>query len=140
VSVHQPVRPGWVCAGCGSAWPCPTRCQELAAEYVGARVSLMLYLTMCFVEACEDMPGEAAGELYRRFLYRPTAPRARRTDPSRQNVSREATEAVTIPSPITLSNRVPGIDAEPLRDPPTKYLTPPPAASYIDVFACVPDA
>ncbi|MEV1333615.1 flavin reductase, partial [Micromonospora costi] len=25
VSVHQPVRPQWICAGCGAPWPCRTR-------------------------------------------------------------------------------------------------------------------
>jgi len=43
----------------------------LAAEYAGARVSLMLYLTMYFVDACEDMPRSAAGDLYQRFLLWP---------------------------------------------------------------------
>jgi hypothetical protein len=71
VSAHQPVRPGWTCSGCGSAWPCLTRRQQLAAEYTGARASLMLYLTTCFVDACEDMPRVTVGDLYRRFLLWP---------------------------------------------------------------------
>lgn len=71
MSVHQPVRPGWACGGCGLDWPCRTRRQQLAAEYAGARVSLMLYLAACFVEACGDMPHATVGGMYARFLLWP---------------------------------------------------------------------
>jgi hypothetical protein len=68
MSVHLPQRPGWACAGCGAPWPCTTRKRQLTAEYAGARMSLMLYLAACFVEACEDLPHATVGGLYARFL------------------------------------------------------------------------
>ncbi|MFI5494639.1 flavin reductase [Actinoplanes sp. NPDC051859] len=71
MSLHQPVRPRWICSGCGADWPCPTRRQQLTAEYAGARVSLMVYLTACFVQACEDAQAETVGDLYHRFLSWP---------------------------------------------------------------------
>ncbi len=74
MSSHQASRPSWDCTGCGLAWPCPTRRQELAAQYGGARVSLMLYLAACFVEACEDLPAATVGDLYGRFLLWPRQP------------------------------------------------------------------
>ncbi|MEV4641608.1 flavin reductase [Actinoplanes sp. NPDC049548] len=74
MSVHQPVRPSWICGGCSLAWPCPTRRLELTAEYAGARVSLMVYLTTCFVEACHDNPDGTIGCLYDRFLTWPARP------------------------------------------------------------------
>jgi hypothetical protein len=40
---------------------------------MGARVSLMLYLAACFVEACEDMPAATVGDLHGRFLIWPRA-------------------------------------------------------------------
>ncbi|MBT8228240.1 MAG: flavin reductase [Dactylosporangium sp.] len=69
--MHRAVRPAWTCGGCGLDWPCPTRRQELVAEYAGAGVSLMLYLAACFVDACQDMPAAIAGNLYGRFLLWP---------------------------------------------------------------------
>ncbi|HLL65953.1 MAG TPA: flavin reductase [Micromonosporaceae bacterium] len=68
MSMHLPVRPGWMCAACALPWPCPSRQRQLLAEYEGARVSLMLYLAGHFVDACADLPGTPAGTLYRRFL------------------------------------------------------------------------
>ena len=71
MSMHCAVRPGWTCASCGLPWPCVTRRRQLAAEYLGARTSLMVYLAACFVEACQDMPQTTAGDLYDRFLLWP---------------------------------------------------------------------
>jgi hypothetical protein len=71
VSAHQPIRPGWTCTGCGAAWPCGTRRRQLAAESTGARVSRMLFLAACFVDACSDMPHETVGALYSRSLLWP---------------------------------------------------------------------
>ncbi|GGJ74142.1 hypothetical protein GCM10010123_00100 [Pilimelia anulata] len=68
MSLHHALRPRWTCGACADPWPCPTRRRQLAAEYAGARVSLMLYLTGCFVAACEDLPHATVGDLYRRFL------------------------------------------------------------------------
>ena len=74
MSIHLPIRPGWTCGACGRPWPCPTRQRELLAEYEGARVSLMLHLAGCFVEASADLPTAAAGALYRRFFGWPGHP------------------------------------------------------------------
>lgn len=74
MSMHLPVRPAWTCAGCGQAWPCLTRKRQLLAEFAGARVSLMLYLSRFFVEACVDMPTTTSGTLYRRFFTWPYEP------------------------------------------------------------------
>ncbi|NIL40852.1 hypothetical protein HCB17_06460 [Salinispora arenicola] len=51
--------------------PCLTRKRQLLAEFAGARVSLMLYLTQFFVEACVDMPTTTTGTLYHRFFAWP---------------------------------------------------------------------
>ena len=67
MSTHLPIRPAWTCGACGQQWPCPTRQRELRAEYDGARVSLMLHLVGCFVEASADLPTAAAGTLHRRL-------------------------------------------------------------------------
>jgi hypothetical protein len=68
MSMHRPVRPDWTCQTCGQAWPCPTRQRQLLAEYDGARVSLMLYLSSQLITACVDLPAAASGVLYERFL------------------------------------------------------------------------
>jgi hypothetical protein len=46
----------------------------LLAEYQGARVSLMLYLSGYFVDACGELPTVAAGRLHDRFLGWVTRP------------------------------------------------------------------
>jgi hypothetical protein len=71
VSMHLPVRPAWTCGACDLVWPCPTRKRQLVAEFDGARVSLMLYLSAYFVEACADLPAAAVGDLYERFFIWP---------------------------------------------------------------------
>lgn len=71
MSMHVPVRPVWTCAACGQPWPCPTRQRQLLAEYTDARVSLSLYLSGCFVQACADLGAIPAGILYRRFFAWP---------------------------------------------------------------------
>jgi hypothetical protein len=68
MTAHNPIRPGWSCRGCGDDWPCPSRRQQLQAEYVDARVSLTLYLAACMVDAAFDLPIAPAGVLYDRFL------------------------------------------------------------------------
>ncbi|MEV0457891.1 flavin reductase [Catellatospora methionotrophica] len=68
MSMHLPIRPDWMCAACGLQWPCPTRKRQLVAAYDGAHVSMILYLSGFFIEACEDMPLAASGALHRRFL------------------------------------------------------------------------
>ncbi len=68
MSMRLPVRPDWTCNGCALAWPCPTRKRQLLAEFDGARVSLMLYLSGHFIDACTDLPTAASGRLHDRFL------------------------------------------------------------------------
>jgi hypothetical protein len=65
---HVPVRPVWMCAGCGADWPCATRRAELAAEFADAPVSLTLYLGGCLVTAARDLPLTRAGKLHYQFL------------------------------------------------------------------------
>ncbi|GIM85130.1 hypothetical protein Sar04_20950 [Salinispora arenicola] len=77
VTAHGPVQPVWNCGGCGLPWPCPTRKQELRAQFAGAPVSLALYLGSYLVQAAEDMPGHrparyttalsAGPDAYRRY-------------------------------------------------------------------------
>lgn len=68
VTAHGPVQPVWSCGGCGLPWPCPTRKQELRAQFAGASVSLALYLGSYLVQAAEDMPRTPAGALHHRFI------------------------------------------------------------------------
>ena len=68
MTTHGPVMPVWSCGGCDLPWPCPTRKQELRAEFAGAPVSLALYLGAHLVQATEDMYWMPAGGLHRRFF------------------------------------------------------------------------
>ncbi|GII23801.1 flavin reductase [Planosporangium mesophilum] len=67
-ALHTPLRPQWICVGCGCDWPCLTRPGQLAAEYDRARVCLSLVMSSYFVQASEDLYAVPAGELYVRFL------------------------------------------------------------------------
>jgi hypothetical protein len=55
-SLHIPMRPEWICAGCGQLWPCHARPVQLLAEYDRAPVSLSLPMSSYFVEASIDLP------------------------------------------------------------------------------------
>ncbi|GAB3334274.1 flavin reductase [Micromonospora halotolerans] len=68
MTTHLPITPAWVCGGCGADWPCPSRRQELLAEYDGAPVSLALYLAAQLVDATRHLPQVSAGHLHHRFL------------------------------------------------------------------------
>ncbi|MGC9671487.1 hypothetical protein ACNTMW_33710 [Planosporangium sp. 12N6] len=68
MSAHQPIRPTWVCVGCGHLWPCPSRRRQLLAEYTGAPASLSLLLGSALVRATADLPTAAAGDLHDRFV------------------------------------------------------------------------
>jgi hypothetical protein len=57
----------WSCAGCSLPWPCPTRRDQLVAEYPTDTLPLALYLAACLVDAAYDLPDAPAGELYQRF-------------------------------------------------------------------------
>jgi hypothetical protein len=65
---HMPLRPSWLCSGCGLDWPCPARRAQLLAEHHQAHVSLGLYLGACLVQAARDLPDAPAGVLYERFI------------------------------------------------------------------------
>ncbi|MGC9665555.1 flavin reductase [Planosporangium sp. 12N6] len=67
-ALHSPIRPQWICVGCGYAWPCPTRRGQLAAEYDRAPVCLSLLMSAHFVQAAADLPGVPAGDLRMRFV------------------------------------------------------------------------
>jgi hypothetical protein len=71
LSTHQRVRPTWLCGTCALAWPCPEGRAELALEFQDAHLSLMLYLSAHFVDACDDLLDEPAGSLYARFMSWP---------------------------------------------------------------------
>jgi hypothetical protein len=68
MTAHMPVRPGWYCGGCGTPWPCPTRCRQLLAEHEGASVSLTVLMTGYFNDAAWDLADHPPGDLYRRFV------------------------------------------------------------------------
>ncbi|MET8042059.1 flavin reductase [Micromonospora sp. NPDC005215] len=68
MTTHHPIKPAWTCGGCAGEWPCHTRRRELRAEYVGARVSLSLYLAAQLVEAAQHLAHVPAGHLHYRFL------------------------------------------------------------------------
>ncbi|WP_041798750.1 hypothetical protein [Micromonospora aurantiaca (nom. illeg.)] len=93
MTTHGPVMPVWSCGGCDLPWPCPTRKQELRAEFAGAPVSLALYLGSYLIQATEDMPWTPAGMLHRRFLgwtreADQPMPAARQRPPSAEITSR----------------------------------------------------
>jgi len=48
MTVHNPLRPHWICCFCGADWPCHTRRQELRAEYASAPISLSVTLAGYF--------------------------------------------------------------------------------------------
>ncbi|SDZ35510.1 hypothetical protein SAMN05444365_11132 [Micromonospora pattaloongensis] len=68
MTAHGPMRPIWLCGGCGVPWPCPTRRRQLAAEFEGAPMSLAIYMGTHLLTAMEDMKWAPAGPLHRRFL------------------------------------------------------------------------
>lgn len=68
MTVHNPLRPHWLCCFCGADWPCHTRRQELRAEYAGAPISLSVSLAGCFAQAAADLPHLPAGWLHNRML------------------------------------------------------------------------
>lgn len=65
---HIPVRPGWDCAGCGAAWPCPDRRRRLLDRYAGNPVALGIYLSTQMTAAVSDLRHLPPEELYERFL------------------------------------------------------------------------
>ena len=68
MSEHNPHRPGWACLVCFGEWPCETRRLQLLAEFSETRQSLSIYLVGHLLDACTDLPGLPAGQLYARFM------------------------------------------------------------------------
>lgn len=52
--VHMPVRPSWLCRGCGQPWPCASGREELLDEYRRILPALLVYLTDLLVIAAYD--------------------------------------------------------------------------------------
>ncbi|MEH1016698.1 hypothetical protein V6U90_26810 [Micromonospora sp. CPCC 206060] len=65
---HLPERPGWTCAECGTAWPCPAKRSGLLDEYVGTGAALGIYLGACLVRAMGDLDQLPVAELRHQFL------------------------------------------------------------------------
>ena len=68
MTVHNPIRPSWICGGCGREWPCETRRRELLAEYWNTSASLGIYMAAQFSDARVELPRTPPGVLYHRFL------------------------------------------------------------------------
>jgi hypothetical protein len=90
-SLHIPIRPHWLCAGCNEPWPCPTKRAQFLAEYDGAHVSLSLLMSLYFVDAAADIPAIPCAEAYKRFLgWMPRRPTGRYTAGPFTPISKEA--------------------------------------------------
>jgi hypothetical protein len=68
MTTHVAVRPSWQCTECGQAWPCRAGRRQLLTEHADSQISLALYLSSCLVEAAQDLPQQAANDLYSRFV------------------------------------------------------------------------
>lgn len=65
---HLPERPSWDCDTCGDPWPCTPAKDRLRAEYEGASVALIAYMSNHHLAAAEELPDATDDELYPRFL------------------------------------------------------------------------
>jgi hypothetical protein len=68
---HIPRRPRWDCVACTEPRPCAPAKVDLAEEYAGERVSLILYLAIQMLDAVDDSAskkGPEPAELHDRFL------------------------------------------------------------------------
>lgn len=65
---HGPTKPTWLCSGCGAPWPCAIRRLQLLQEYRFAPVSLAYYMSLCLMDAAQDMSWAPPMSLHRRFL------------------------------------------------------------------------
>ncbi|MFF0371496.1 hypothetical protein [Micromonospora sp. NPDC005087] len=52
---HRPLKPLWVCAGCGDPWPCAVARLLLRARHEADRVPLYILLTGVFAHATRDL-------------------------------------------------------------------------------------
>ena len=62
---HRPMRPRWMCGGCGAPWPCADVRKELFEETGGDRLYLSIYFGLYHAEAAGDLSSD---HLYDRFL------------------------------------------------------------------------
>lgn len=69
---HLPMRPLWLCRGCGAPWPCQPARLALLVEYRADRTALLIYLSTLMAEAgaqLSQLNGSAVAEdLTERFL------------------------------------------------------------------------
>jgi hypothetical protein len=69
MAAHQPRRPDWCCATCGTPWPCAIRQADLtAAVYAGNGLGVGLTLTGNVAAAWLDQPGACPGCLTGQFF------------------------------------------------------------------------
>ncbi|SCL38221.1 hypothetical protein GA0074692_4939 [Micromonospora pallida] len=66
--LHVPVRPSWVCAGCGKDWPCVDRRRRLLVDYAGNQVGLAMLLASYMLDALAERPDLSPTELRAQFL------------------------------------------------------------------------
>lgn len=66
---HLPKRPAWDCSTCGETWPCANAKENLLLEYLGNKSSLLLYLTLIWQDAFDDLAASVTipPELFERF-------------------------------------------------------------------------
>ncbi|GAB7039687.1 MULTISPECIES: flavin reductase [Catenuloplanes] len=62
---HDPLRPSWLCAQDGQAWPCDVARAQLAAEHGDA---LAAVLAEQLVLAAREMPNARPADLHKRFV------------------------------------------------------------------------
>ncbi|MDP9799329.1 hypothetical protein J2S43_007841 [Catenuloplanes nepalensis] len=63
---HEPMRPSWLCAQDGMAWPCGVARTQLAASVHPADLGTTLVAQL--ERAARDMPDSTPDELYERFI------------------------------------------------------------------------
>ncbi|MFI5932966.1 hypothetical protein [Actinoplanes sp. NPDC051494] len=68
---HEPDRPGWSCAGCGTGWPCAAARADLARDFDRFPTSFAAYMAQFYAQAFEDLAASADGvpeDLWDRFM------------------------------------------------------------------------
>lgn len=66
---HLPMRPTWVCSGCGEEWPCAHARLGLTIEFAEFPATLQIYLSSQYCAALADLwPWPATPDLYARFM------------------------------------------------------------------------
>lgn len=65
---HPPLRPGWECELCASAWPCHIERVRLAERFGADRVGLSTYMNGRLSQAARELPAVTPSELFERFV------------------------------------------------------------------------